>query len=323
MLSLATPWWLLALPLPWLAWQAAQIRNEPSNDAVILHPQTELLFQLSQQKESRKLPWLWFLACALFLLALARPQWIDENQTQGRNILLTLDTSSSMRTQDFVQNDKPTSRMEIVKQVVNDFIGQRQGDRIGLVVFGDDAFTLAPLTTDLDLIRHHLNNVDNGIAGQKTALGQAIALGVKRLQLQDDRSRIMILLTDGSNTSGEIHPLNALSMAKDWGVRIYAVGIGSDKKALFPRGPVQQPDFKAVPMDEALLQQIAEESGGRYYHAMDTDELSNIVNDIEQLESIKLPSNQQQKQEWYFLPLLLGLLFIAAARWQQQREVMP
>jgi Ca-activated chloride channel family protein len=324
MLSLAAPWWLLLLPLPWLLWRIAFKQQQGrSGNAAILHPQTELLMRLSNSTTQRPLPWLWLLGSALLLLALARPQWWDREQHEGRNFLLALDTSSSMRAQDFSENGQPVSRMQMVKRVVDNFISQRQGDHLGLLVFGDDAFTLAPLTSDIDLIRHHLKQVSDGVAGPKTALGQAIALGVQRLRNEDERSRILLLLTDGSNTAGSIHPLQALALAKANKVRIYTIGIGSNAQVMFSRGPVQKAQLASVPVDATLLQQLAQESGGRYYQTSTPGELDNIIADIEQLETIPLTDAQVQPYEWYSVPLLLGLGCLALAGWREQREVLP
>lgn len=324
MLNLATPWWLLLLPLPWLLWRSALKQRQGHGDnAAILHPQTELLMRLSNSTSQYSLPWLWLLGCTLLLLALARPQWWEKEQHEGRNFLLALDTSSSMRAQDFAENGRPVSRMEMVTRVVDNFISQRHGDNLGLLVFGDDAFTLAPLTSDIDLLRHHLKQVKDGMAGQKTALGHAIALGVQRLRDEDERSRILVLLTDGSNTAGTIHPLQALAMARANKVRLYTIGIGSNAQVMFPRGPVEKAQLATLPMDESLLQQLAQQSGGRYYRAAAPGELDKIITDIEQLETITLTDEQVQPYEWYSVPLLLGLCCLALAGWRERREVLP
>ena len=324
MLILAAPWWLLFLPLPWLLWRACFKQPAPnSRHRAITHPQTELLMRLSQTTTPTQLPWLWLIGVALLLLALARPQWWDNQQHEGRNFMLALDTSSSMRAEDFSDNGAPVSRMQMVKRVVDTFISQRHGDQLGLIVFGDDAFTLVPLTSDIALIRHHLKQLRDGVAGQKTALGQAIALGVQRLRDEDQRSRILVLLTDGSNTAGTIHPLQALAMAKGNGVRIYTIGIGSNSQVMFPRGPVQQAQLASVPLDETLLQQLAQESGGRYYRATAPGELDQIITDIEQLETITLTDDEVRPYEWYSVPLILGLCSLALSGWREQREVLP
>lgn len=322
MLSLASPFWLLALPLPWLIWWLSQQQKNPSIQTTALyHPQAALLASLSQQRR-RHLPWFWLIGCTFLLLTLSRPQWLGNNEHQGLNFMLAIDISSSMKAQDFFVNGRAVNRLDTVKHVINQFIEQRQGDRIGLIVFADDAFTLAPLSNDLQLIKRLVNDIDQGMAGQRTAMGQAIALGVKRLEKLDSQSRNLILLTDGSNTAGEIHPLNALEIAKLHQVKIYSIGVGNSGKVLFQRGPVEDPDFIEVPLDEAVLKQLSNESGGHYYHAGDTNTLAQIMADIEQLETIPVTQQQSPPQEWYPLPLLIGLLLLAVAQWRSTREVM-
>ncbi len=323
MLSLATPLWLLALPLPLVFWWLAQQRQQKQavQNMALYHPQAALLASLSQQTR-HSLPWFWLLGCTLLFLALSRPQWLGDTEHQGRNFMLAIDISSSMKAQDFFINGRAVNRLDTVKHVVNRFIEQRQGDRIGLIVFADDAYTLAPISSDLQLIKRLVKDIDQGMAGQRTAMGQAIALGVKRLEKIDNQSRNLILLTDGSNTAGEIHPLNALEIAKLHQVKIYSVGVGNPGKVLFQRGPVEDPDFIEVPLDEALLQQLANESGGQYYRAGDTGSLEQIMTDIEELETIALEDLNNPPQEWYLLPLLTGLVLLALAQWRAAREVM-
>lgn len=322
MLSLATPLWLLALPLPWLVWWLGRRRRGgKARTTALYHPQAALLASLSRQARARP-PWFWLLGCSLLLLALARPQWLGGDERQGRNFLLAIDISSSMKAQDFFVNDRAANRLDAVKHVADRFIDQRQGDRIGLIVFADDAYTLAPLSGDLGLIQRLLGEIDQGMAGQKTALGQAIALGVKRLEQLDKRSRNLILLSDGSNTSGDIHPLNALEIAKLKGVKIYTIGVGNPGKVLFQRGPVERPDFAAVPLDEALLRRLADETGGRYYNAADTETLGRIMTDIEQLETLPLEQRNNPPAEWYPTPLLAGLILLGLARRRSRHEVV-
>jgi len=323
MLSLASPLWLLALPLPWLLWLLAQRqqRKHAAQSTALYHPQAALLASLSQQRR-HTLPWLWLLACSLLLLALSRPQWLGGDEHQGRNFMLAIDISSSMKAQDFFVDGRPVNRLDMVKHVIGQFIGQRHGDRIGLIVFGDDAYTLAPLSNDLNLIQQLVNDIDQGMAGQRTALGQAIALGVKRLEQQPGASRNLILLSDGSNTAGEIHPLNALEMAKLHDIKIYSIGVGNPGKVLFQRGPVQKPDFVEVPLDETLLQRLADESGGRYFRAGDTEGLQHIIRDIERGETVPLTLQNVPRVEAYLLPLLAGLILLALGQWRRSREVM-
>lgn len=326
MLSLAAPLWLLALPLPWLLWRWLRLRppRRKAMIAALRHPQMELLEQLGQSGTSRRrTPWLWLLGCTLVLLALARPQTPDPATLPGRNILLALDTSGSMRAMDFSIDGQAVSRLDMVKRVVSDFLARRARDRIGLIIFGDEAMTLAPLSTDHALLRTLLGEVHHDMAGERTAIGTAIALGIKRLQQTDVRSRILVLLTDGTNTAGEITPNAALHLALSQQVKIYTIGIGSHGKVVFPRGPNQAPDYKEVPLDETLLQHLAGSSGGRYYRATNTDELTRIIADIDALETVPLRHGETLQQEWYWPPLMLGLLVLLLAQWRAQRSVAP
>ncbi len=325
MLTLATPAWLLLLPLPWFVWLGHRYWQPRLLGPALRHPQSALLDQLQTELSTpTRLPWRWLLGVMLIIFALTRPQWLDQQQ-ESRNFILAIDVSGSMRALDFLDHEgTPISRLDMVKQVVSQFMSRRRGDRIGLIIFADDAYTLSPLTTDHRLIQQFLGDVKNGMAGEKTALGQAIALGVKRLMTQERESRALILLTDGTNSSGNISPLSALAMAKHEGVRIYSIGIGSHGKVLFPRGPVEKPHYKEVPMDEAFLMQVAAETGGHYYRATATKELQRIVQDVEALETSATPSNTTiQAQEWYSLPLLVGLILVTIAAIRGEREVIP
>ncbi len=325
MLNLAQPLWLLLLPLPLLLWRWAHQHPAKSSTApALLHPHAALLNKLQQQlSPKQKFPWLWLIGCALIITALSRPQW-QAQEIQSRNFMLAIDVSGSMRAIDFSHDNQTISRLDMLKQVVTDFIDQRQNDRIGLIVFADDAYTLAPLTTDKRLLKQFLSQVKNGMAGEKTALGQAIALGVKRLQHQPANSRTLILLTDGTQSAGDITPERALQIAKDYQVRIYAIGIGTHGKVFFPRGPMEKPDYKEVPLDEATLQWLASESNGRYYRATATEELAQIIRDVEQLETVAITNNNlSSPQEWYWLPLLGGLLLTSLGLILGQKRVRP
>ena len=324
MLSLGAPLWLLALPLPWLVWRATLRRSvSPVNHAAaVLHPQAELLARLSTHRPPR-LPWLWLLACCAVIVALTRPQW-QQTEQPGRNFLLTLDVSTSMAAQDFTLDQQPANRLTVLKHAVAEFLQTRRHDRIGMVIFADDAYTLAPLTTDHRLLRRFLHDVELGMAGDKTALGEAVVLGVQRLRDRDPRSRVLMLFSDGAQSAGDVSPEQALAYAKHHGVRIYSIGIGSHGKVLFPRGPMEAPDFKEVPLDEALLQRLAQESGGRYFRAAAGNELTDIIATIEQLETIPIePDTTTPPRELYLAPLLLALALGAAATVTARQRVTP
>jgi Ca-activated chloride channel family protein len=290
----------------------------------LIHPQAALLGQLAAEfgAQRQRPPWLWLLGCGLLLLALSRPL-LTFDESRGRNFLLAIDVSGSMRALDYAINNQALSRLDLLKRVVDDFLSTRSHDRAGLLVFGDDAYTLAPLTSDIELVRRLLGEVKNGMAGERTALGQAIALGVQRLLHEDSRSRIMILLTDGANSAGDIHPEEALLMARHAGVRIYTIGLGREGKVLFPRGPMEKPELAEVPLDEVMLQKLAQDSGGRYYHASASGELPHIIADIEQLETIPLDINRDKSSDLFWVPLIAGMLLLLVAWQRGNREVMP
>ncbi len=328
MLQLATPLWLLALPLPWLLWQASirfmKNRAVPHR-AAIIHPQAVLLSQLSRSATTNKAtPWLWLIGCMLLIIALSRPQWFSDNEYpgQGRDFMLAIDLSGSMRALDYTIDNMPVSRLDMLKRVVTGFLDHRQGDRAGLIVFADDAFTLTPVTTDLGLLKTVVDQIRNGIAGEKTALGTAIMLAVKRLQDHEHPSRILILFTDGTNTAGTIQPLDAALLAHKHGIRIYTVGIGSQGIVPFPRGPVEPPEMAELPLDETTLRTIATETGGRYYHATDMESMQQIVKDIEQLETLPIEENPLiKRQEIYGLPLGIGLGLLLISWFRSPHDV--
>ncbi|MFZ5593639.1 MAG: vWA domain-containing protein [Pseudomonadota bacterium] len=331
MLEFAAPWWLLALPVPWLVWLSLARRRrgkQTGAPAALIHAQADILAELAAQPSSRSdpVPWLWILGCTLLLTALARPQWVDTTAGtyQGRDFLLAIDVSGSMRAQDFVVDGQIINRLDMLKRVVDRFLVGRRGDRIGLIVFGDDAYTLAPLTGDLDLVRTLLDEVRNGMAGEKTALGNAVALAVERLRDHEATTRTLVLLTDGSNTAGTITPEAATMMAKEESVRIYAVGIGSHRKVPFPRGANEAPAITEMPLDEDVLRRMAQQTGGRYYLAENTEEMRRIITDIELLEKVDIRDNaDSRRSEWYWLPLAAGLVLLLVWHLRARREVLP
>lgn len=330
MLEFASPWWLIAAPLPWLMWRYT-LKSDRSTAAAlpsIRHAQADILLTLidNTRPHSNTTPWLWIIGCACLILALARPQWTESapDTYKGRDFLLALDVSGSMRAQDFTVEGVTLSRLDMLKKVVNQFLSERHGDRIGLIVFADDAYTLSPLTSDMNVVRSLLQEVRQGMAGEKTALGTAIALTVKRLQDHAAKSRTLILLTDGSNTAGDIQPDAATTLAIEEGIRIYTVGIGSHQSVPFPRGPNEKPAYTEMPLDEDLLRRIAERTQGRYYAAANTEEVRRIISDIEQLEKIDITDSALlQHTEWYWLPLMLGLALFLMAQGRAHHEVLP
>lgn len=329
MFEFAAAGWLLTLPLPWLAWWALRRwPGRPAPRAALFHPHAALLAQLAAAAppRPRRWPWWWLTACSLLVLALARPQWIDllPGEYPARDFMLAIDISGSMRAQDFVIDQRPADRLAVVKNTVDELLAQRQGDRAGLIVFAGEVLTLSPVTHDLDLVRNLLREVEHGIAGEKTALGDAVALAVKRLRERPPAARIVLLFTDGANTAGDIAPARALALARQYHVRIYAVAVGKDGRVPFPSGPNNRLGLAELPIDETLLKQLAEESGGRFYRARDGGALQQIVKDIDALETVNVKlARLGTPHEVYWLPLLAGLLLLLAGQRRRAGGVLP
>ncbi|MCF6324965.1 MAG: VWA domain-containing protein [Gammaproteobacteria bacterium] len=335
MFEFATPYWLLLLPLPYLLWQFTAHTKKPASIsprhhavAAIRHSQAELLIQLANASHKKaRLPWLWILGCALLFIAAARPQWLYNDEPVKRpahDMMLAVDISGSMLAQDFIHENDLTSRIDISKIMAQQFIKQRDGDRVGLIAFADDAFVFMPLTTDLIMAHDFLDEIHNGLAGERTALGDAIALAADHMRERSAKSRILILLTDGSHTTGHVSPESAILLAQQYQLRIYTIGVGTNSMVAFPRGPKQQPLYTELPLDETLLQRIATETGGRYFHANDTQTLQAIFNDIDQLEPTNIDDPTLiPRDEWFWLPLLLALSLLLLNERNTRQQVLP
>ena len=242
-------------------------------------------------------------------MAFARPQTgvtAENVTTEGIDIVLALDLSSSMLAEDLQPN-----RIEAAKQVAAQFVSGRRNDRIGLVVFAGDAFTQAPLTLDYDVVTTLLDELEVGIIDDGTAIGMGLATAVKRLQGSEADSKVIILLTDGRNNRGEIDPVTAAQLAQALDVRIYAIGAGTQGVA---RVPVDDPLFgrryaqMQVDIDEPTLQETAALTGGRYFRATDTESLQQIYKEIDELETTEIEVELFTRYgELFHVPLLFGL----------------
>jgi len=256
------------------------------------------------------------LAIALLVTALARPQEgrkSTEILSAGVDILLAIDTSGSMRAMDFERNHQPVDRLTVVKDVVSEFIDSREFDRMGMVVFGNEAFTQCPLTLDHDILHSFLTKLQIGVAGDSTAIGSAIGISVKRLKDLESKSKVIILLTDGRNNSGNITPFQAAEIAKTYGIKIYTVGVGTKGQAPFPmRTPFgQKMLMQRVAIDENSLKKIAEQTGGRYFRATDSDSLKQIYAQIDSLEKSEVKwIDHSEYRELFPLLLIPALLLL-------------
>lgn len=256
------------------------------------------------------------LAIALLVTALARPQEgrkSTEILSAGVDILLAIDTSGSMQALDFEKNHQPVDRLTVVKDVVSEFIDSREFDRMGMVVFGNEAFTQCPLTLDHDILHSFLNKLQIGVAGDSTAIGSAIGISVKRLKDLESKSKVIILLTDGRNNSGNITPFQAAEIAKTYGIKIYTVGVGTQGQAPFPINTPfgRKMLMQNVDIDEDSLKKIAEQTGGQYFRATDSDSLKQIYAQIDTLEKSEVKwIDHSEYRELFPLFLIPALLLV-------------
>lgn len=266
-------------------------------------------FKITLQK---LLPWLQILSFIFLTIAIARPQNSKVNETinsEGIDIVISLDISGSMLAQDFKPN-----RIEAAKKVASDFILNRPTDRIGLVIFSGESFTQCPLTTDQNVLQEQLKNVRSGLLEDGTAIGMGLATAVERLRNSKAKSKIIILMTDGVNNTGLIDPITALEIAKAYKIRVYTIGIGSQGSAPYPvqdaMGNIQMQQMP-VQIDEGLMQKISKETGGKYYRAIDNGSLNKVYNDIDKLEKTKIEINRFKRySELFFLYAFLGLALL-------------
>lgn len=289
MFELEWPWFLLFLPLPLLVYWLMPALKAQSSLALRIPFMSQVQQFVGGVGQWQRSVWQLFLAACIWMalvLALCNPLWageaIEMPQT-GRDLLLLLDLSPSMAIPDMIYQRQEVPRLAIVKQTAREFIDRRKGDRLGLIVFGEQAYVMTPLTFDLHTVRAMLDDTSAGLAGERTAIGDAIALGIKQLIDQKSMSHALILLTDGANNAGQIEPLMAAQQAKKLGITIYTIGLGADEIAadgLFAR---QLPRGADV-VDEKSLQEIADLTGGHYFRATNTAALSAAMSELDRLE---------------------------------------
>ncbi len=317
MFHFAWPWVFLLLPLPLLIYHWLPPAKQQSAPVVVPFYQ-QLRQAQPQATSSRQRPWQLLLLSLLWLLCVcagARPQWAGEPVQQtlsGRDLLLAVDISDSMNQEDMQLNNQPVTRLALVKQVVSEFVEQRQGDRIGLVLFGSQAYLQVPLTFDSQSVAAFLRDTQLGFAGPKTAIGDAIGLSSKRLQAQKNThpegKRVIILLTDGANTAGEITPTAAAELAQQLGITLYTIGVGADEmvvRGLFGPRRINP----SAQLDEQTLLSMAKITGGRYFRARNTEELAAIYTAIDALEPIDQQDQWHRPSKALFMwPLTLAAL---------------
>ncbi len=315
MLEIIWPWVFLVLPLPILVRHFFK-SNKNNHEAALRAPFLDELKPIATRQRSRFSNSWWMLLLAaiawvLLITSAARPQWVGEPIQQSlsrRDMMMAVDLSGSMQEKDFMINDQWVDRLTATKWVAKRFIKRRHGDRIGLILFGDQAFLQAPLTQDRKTVLQFLNESAIGLAGKQTAIGDAIGLAVKRLQKNPSELRVLILLTDGANTVGAVSPLQAADLANQYGVRIYTIGIGADEMIVRDFFGARRVNPSAD-LDEETLRAIADRTGGKYFRARNMDAFEKIYALIDQLEPVEQQAEFfRPRKELYYWPLTVAVV---------------
>jgi len=333
MIELLWPWVFAFVLLPPLVWWVLPSAKRHTSSALRVPFYTELeklsgqTYSSSLHVQHRALAALAVLIYLLLLLATARPQWLGEPieiPVSGRDLMLAVDISGSMQEKDLQVNGRPVDRLNVVKAVLDEFIQRREGDRLGLLLFGEQAYLQTPLTFDRKTVATMLRESFIGLAGERaTAIGDAIGLAVKRLRDRPADNRVLILLTDGSSNAGALRPDKAAELAAQAEVKIYTIGVGASQmkvRGFFGQTQTVNPSRD---LDEKTLKFIAEETGGRYFRARDTQELEQIYQLLDELEPVEAEAEVFRPiTPLYPWPLgaalLLSLLLAGLLEWRQR-----
>ena len=327
MFSLEWWWALFLIPLPFVV--RAMISAVTNSEAALNIPLLDDA-DLPATSSAPGSNWLaklsvWFFwLCLVF--AASRPLWIGEPVVQtlsGRDLMLAVDISGSMQEMDMLVDSRAVSRIEVLKKVATDFIGRREGDRLGLILFGTNAYTYVPLTFDRQTLSELLVDASIGLAGRGTAIGDAIGLAVKRMRERQAEQKILILVTDGSNTSGITDPIEAAQAAYQEGLKIYTIGVGTDAETMRQQFGITR-IRPGTALDENSLRQIANITEGEYFRAKDIASLEAIYTKLDELEPIEREDRSYRpRKELFFWPLLIGvaalMLFISWSTWHSRR----
>ncbi|OUR61990.1 IMP dehydrogenase [Colwellia sp. 39_35_sub15_T18] len=312
MISFAWPWLLLLLPLPLLVyWLPKKSQNRVS--AALIVPEVLSGSTVSTAvQDNKKSPLIMLSLCWLLsVIALSQPQWLGDAidiPTEGREMMIAVDLSGSMQIEDMSLRGSTVNRLDMLKAVLGDFIERRVGDRLGLILFADDAYMQTPMTFDRKTVKQMLDESVLGLVGRKTAIGDAIALAVKRFDAKQKSNKVLLLLTDGQNTAGRISPEQALELAIAKNITIYAIGIGADvmlQQSLFGSRRINP----SSELDEQTLTKLAQQTGGKYFRAKDSQGMEQIYQLLDELEPVE--QDQQQMRPLtalFYWPLALALL---------------
>ncbi|RMG29195.1 MAG: VWA domain-containing protein [Bacteroidetes bacterium] len=326
-MKFANPWLLslLLIPLSFILWQLLRSRQ--------LYPSLRMPALEGVRAHARPIRgWirrylfvLRVLAMTLFIIALARPQTSlheEEVDAEGIDIVIAIDVSGSMLARDFQPN-----RLEAAKQKAIEFIQRRPNDRIGLVVFARESFTQCPLTIDHRVVQQLLMEIEKGILEDGTAIGMGLATAVIRLKESEAKSKVVILLTDGVNNSGTVDPLTAVEAAREYGIRVYTIGVGRQGMAPYPMQTPFGIRYQNVPVeiDEELLKKIATETGGKYFRATNNEALEQIYNEIDELEKSRIQvmrfTRTSEEFHWFLIIGTILLLLEVGLRYTLVRSI--
>ena len=314
MFEFAWIWVLVALPLPLVFFLLP--RRAEQQPAALRIPQLVQGLELENHKKATNKLRLLIAALAwvALVVAAARPEWLGEPVSipaEGRDLMIAVDLSGSMKIDDMQINGRQVDRLSMIKHVLSDFIDRRVGDRLGLILFADTAYLQAPLTYDRDTVNQLLNESLIGLVGEQTAIGDAIGLAIKRFNAREKSNKVLILLTDGQNTAGNITPQQANELAINNDVTIYTIGVGADKmlvQSFFGSRQINP----SQELDEGMLTDIATSTGGQYFRARDVESLQKIYATLDELEPIARESRQMRPlQALYYYPLAVALILSA------------
>lgn len=310
MISFNFIWILVLIPLPLIIyWLPAKSYQEPAS---LNMPTLIPGIKAQSVSNSRKKTPIWLLAILWLLLVLSasQPQWLGEAiniPTESREMMLAVDLSGSMQVEDMSLNGRTVNRLTMLKALLGEFIDRRVGDRLGLILFGDDAYMQTPMTHDRHTVQQMLDETVLGLVGKQTAIGDAIALAVKRFDEKKESNRVLLLLTDGQNTAGKITPEQALELAIAKKITIYSVGIGADvmiQKSLFGARRVNP----SSELDEDSLKRLAEKTNGQYFRARSSEDMSEIYKRLDELEPVEQEQQQMRPMtSLFYYPLSLAL----------------
>lgn len=308
--------WPIALILLVLPISAQWLQRKPSGQGALSHPYlTTLSYPAKHSTSSGLWPWPLWIVWILFIIALARPAWIGPPiglEHSGRNIMLTVDLSESMLERDMVWDNTRVSRYQAMRNVVGEFVAQRQGDFLGLVVFGTFADIQAPLTADLIAVQNTLQDLLPGMAGPSTAIGDGLGLAVQRLRESEAEDKVIILLSDGANRTGNLSPQDAANVAKQSNIRVHTIGFGSEGGF-----------FRVDGVDEPTLRAIADDTGGRFFRATNSEQLEQVFQLLDELEaSVMDQPSQRVVKEFFWIPLLVSFALLAIYQGYRSRSTL-